>query len=90
MGLGCPCCEDRKFGKPLRKLPAGSNFEMCGECQAEVDGKPIGRNEDLICAIEEAEPGSAVSLKVVRNCDPERLEELRFTPVMRKTLAERR
>merc|ERR1719161_3446268 len=63
---------------------------VLGDMIVEVDGKPIGRNEDLICAIEEAEPGSAVSLKVVRNCDPERLEELRFTPVMRKTLAERR
>jgi len=51
-----------------------------------VNGSPIKKNEDIICALEEAEPGQPISLTVMRGCDPKRMEEKHITPVARKSL----
>jgi len=61
---------------------------MLGDMVVAVDGKPVKQNEDLMCALEEHVPGSALSLTVMRNCDPDRVEELQITPVARRALME--
>jgi len=67
-------CERRYGGVVLGDLIVG------------VDGKPVKRNEDLVCAIEEAEHDKPITLQVLRGCEPGRREELTLTPVQRKTL----
>ena len=51
-----------------------------------VNGKAIKVNEDLLCAVEEAEQDQPITLAVMRNCEPGRTEELQITPVQRKAL----
>jgi len=59
-----------------------------GDMITAVDGKPIAKNEDLLCALEEAEQGQPLRLTVMRACDPRRVEEIDITPVARKALLE--
>merc|ERR1719267_280437 len=54
-----------------------------------VDGTPVTQNEDLLCKVEEAEPGETIQITVMRACDPERMEELELTPIARKQLMAR-
>jgi len=68
------------------RKPAGV---LLGDMITAVNGAPISENEDLLCAIEEAERDAPLTLTVMRNCDPERVEELVITPVPRKALEAR-
>jgi len=72
----------------LQLEPVRSRFNgiMLGDMITAVNGAPITSNEDLLCAIEESEPDTLVSLTVMRNCDPARIEELQLKPVQRKSL----
>lgn len=61
---------------------------LLGDLITSVDGRPIKQNEDLLCALEESEPGQPVTLTVARGCDPKRIETLEITPVARNQLAD--
>jgi len=63
---------------------------MLGDMVVAVNGSPVATNEDLLCAMEEHEPDTALELTVMRNCDPERVETLRATPVKRRSLMKAR
>jgi len=52
-----------------------------------VNGKPVTRNEDLLCAVEEAAADAPIALTLMRECDPERREDSRGEP---ETAANRR
>jgi len=62
---------------------------MLGDMIVAVDGKPVKDNEDLMCALEEHKNGTPISLTVMRNCDPDRVEQLKITPVARRDLDSR-
>merc|ERR1719378_1202689 len=64
-------------------LPGGITL---GDMITSVNGTPVTRNEDLLCAVEEAEPDQPISLTLMGNCDPERIEEMLITPVRRQAL----
>jgi len=79
-------------GSPAEELklsPTRSQFTgiLLGDMITAVNGLPIKTNEDLLCAVEESEPEQPITVTVMRNCDPERMEELTATPVQRKSLA---
>jgi len=63
---------------------------MLGDMVIAVNGRRVKENEDLLCAVEEAEQDEPLTLTVMRNCEPSRVEELRITPVQRKALDVRR
>jgi len=63
---------------------------MLGDMIVGVNGTPVKSNEDLMCALEEHKPADApIELSVMRNCDPDRVEQLTVTPVARRSLMER-
>jgi len=62
---------------------------LLGDMIVSVNGKDVRENEDLLCAVEEVEPDAPVTLTVMRNCEPDRLEQLEITPVQRKSLMDR-
>jgi len=70
---------------PCVRRPAGV---LLGDMITAVNGQAIKCNEDLLCAIEEAEPDQPLGLTVMRGCDPQRAEELFITPVRRKMLSD--
>ena len=47
---------------------------------------PIRQNEDMLCAVEEAEPGEPLQLTVARGGDLRQKRLVRVTPVARKEL----
>lgn len=57
-----------------------------GDMITSINGRPIKRNEDLLCMVEEAEVGEPMSLTLMRGCDPARVEEVTVTPVRRQVL----
>jgi len=59
---------------------------VLGDLIVAVDGRPVRRNEDLICALEESERDTPITLHVMRGCEAGRLEELTLTPVARSAL----
>jgi len=59
---------------------------LLGDMIVAVNGKPVKVNEDLLCAVEESEPDEPITLTVMRNCEPDKTEELQITPVQRKAL----
>lgn len=61
---------------------------LLGDMITAVNGKDIKKNEDLLCAVEESDVDQPIQITVQRNCDPARVEELEFTPVRRKSLAQ--
>jgi len=61
---------------------------LLGDLITAVNGQPVLQNEDLLCAIEEAQRDQPLTLTVMRGCDPDKVEELVVTPVPRKTLAD--
>jgi len=63
---------------------------LLGDMITEVNGSPIKKNEDLLCAVEESDPDQPIKMTVQRNCDPTRVEELEFMPVQRKALTANR
>jgi len=72
----------------LQLTPTRSRLNgiILGDMITAVDGVPIKKNEDLLCAVEESELERPLMLTVMRNCDPERIETLEITPVQRKSL----
>ena len=42
-----------------------------------VDGTAVRQVEDLLSAVEERQAGEAVTLRVLRGCDPQREETLK-------------
>jgi len=68
---------------PLQKSYGGI---LLGDMIVAVNGKRVRENEDLLCAVEEAEPDAPLTLTVMRNCEPDRVEDLEVTPVQRKAL----
>eukprot|EP00320_Phaeocystis_rex_P006428 CAMPEP_0119057568 /NCGR_PEP_ID=MMETSP1178-20130426/2008_1 /TAXON_ID=33656 /ORGANISM="unid sp, Strain CCMP2000" /LENGTH=452 /DNA_ID=CAMNT_0007038421 /DNA_START=62 /DNA_END=1420 /DNA_ORIENTATION=- len=76
----------------LRLAPLERRFGgvMLGDMVVAVNGAPVTTNEDLLCALEEHEPDTALELTVMRNCDPDRVEKLRITPVKRRSLMKAR
>jgi len=68
------------------RQPAGV---LLGDMITAVNGEPISENEDLLCAIEEVARDEPVTLTVMRNCDPENVEEVTIMPVPRKALEAR-
>jgi len=82
-------------GSPAEELklaPMRSSFNgiLLGDMITEVNGVRIRNNEDLLCAVEEVEPDALISITVMRNCDPSRVESLEVTPVQRKALEYKR
>jgi len=59
---------------------------LLGDMIIAVNGITIKENEDLLCAVEEVEQDSPITLTVMRNCEEDRIEELQMTPVQRKSL----
>lgn len=59
-----------------------------GDMITALNGMPVKRNEDLLCLVEESEAGEPLSLTLMRECDPEKLEEVTITPVRRQALME--
>lgn len=76
----------------LRLQPSERRYGgvVLGDMIVAVDGKPVRRNEDLVCALEESERDQPITLSVMRGCEPGRLEELTLTPVARSSLMEAR
>lgn len=72
--------------KPTQR--AGNGQLMLGDLIMSVAGSPVRQVEDLLSAIEEKAPGSAVDLRVWRNCDPAREERVVISRlVLREQLA---
>jgi len=68
----------------LRPTRRGRSGEVeLGDLIVAVDGTPIRQNEDLLCAVEEAELGDVLELTVMRGCDPARVERIRIMPASR-------
>jgi len=68
---------------PCQRQRAGV---LLGDMITAVNGNPIKKNEDLLCAVEESDVDQPIRITIQRNCDPSRVEELEFTPVRRKML----
>ena len=51
-----------------------------------INGTPVKRNEDLLCAVEETTPDEPIALTLMRGCDPDKVEEVIITPVRRQML----
>lgn len=63
---------------------------LLGDLITRVNGQAVKSNEDLLCALEELEPGQPIVLTVARNSDLKRMEELHITPVARKAIMDSR
>jgi len=62
----------------LRPTQRGRTGELLlGDLVVSVDGAPVRRVEDLLSAVEERQVGEAVTLRVLRGCDPQREETLK-------------
>lgn len=57
-----------------------------GDLIVAVNGTPIRQNEDLLCAVEEADVGVPLELTILRGADPRRMEKVRVTPVARRAV----
>lgn len=70
----------------LRPSLPGPFGPILGDLITAVDSTPVCQNEDLLCAIEEATPGSPIELTVLRRSDPGKTEKVRVKPVARKSV----
>ena len=50
---------------------------LLGDLIVSVDGTAVRQVEDLLSAVEERQAGEAVTLRVLRGCDPQREETLK-------------
>jgi len=57
-----------------------------GDLITSVNGMPVRRNEDLLCAVEESEHDQPIRLTLMRGCAPDRVEEVVITPVSRQAI----
>ena len=53
-----------------------SVLRLLGDLIVSVDGTAVRQVEDLLSAVEERQAGEAVTLRVLRGCDPQREETL--------------
>ena len=54
-----------------------SVLRLLGDLIVSVDGTAVRQVEDLLSAVEERQAGEAVTLRVLRGCDPQREETLK-------------
>lgn len=66
--------------------PDSAGSLRLGDMITQVNGTPVTRNEDLLCAVEEASADEPISLTLMRECDPEKVEEVSVMPVRRSAL----
>merc|ERR1719502_922501 len=59
---------------------------MLGDLITAVGATPVRQNEDLLCAVEEAEPGTVLTLTVLRDSDPRKPEQVQLRPAARKAV----
>jgi S1-C subfamily serine protease len=45
-----------------------------GDLITAIGSTPVRQNEDLLCAVEESEPGETIELTLMRGCEPKRTE----------------
>ena len=72
----------------VRGSPAARLKLSRGDMITSINGTLITENEQLLCAVEEAEPDQPLSITIMRSCDPKRVEEVEITPVRRKFLVQ--
>lgn len=70
--------------QPLKIMTDGSI--KLGDLITDVDGQPVRQVEDLLSAIEEHKEGDVVSLKVLKGCDPKRLDIISMKLTTREKL----
>jgi len=70
----------------LQPLKTQFNGILLGDMITHVNGDKITQNEQLLCAVEETMPNEPITITVMRNCDPKKVQELQITPVQRKAL----
>jgi len=71
----------------LRPTTRGRFGEVgLGDLITAVGSTPVRQNEDLLCAVEEAEAGEPLALTVMRECDPRRIETVQVRPAARKAV----
>ena len=72
--------------QPSERTPFGQT--VVGDLIVAVGATPITSNEDLLCAVEEAEPGRPLQLTVAKGGDTLRRKTLTVTPAARKDVRE--
>ena len=70
--------------RPTRRSRLGETY--LGDLIVAIDGAPVRENEDLLCAVEESEPGSTLVLTIMRGGDAKRVEQVRIKPAARKAV----
>lgn len=68
--------------QPLTRTAYGGT--VLGDVITAVGATPVRQNEDLICAVEEAEPGRPLEITIARGGDPRRVERVLVTPAVRQ------
>jgi len=70
----------------LAPFGVGGGSHKLGDMITFINGSPVRKNEDLLCAVEEAEADEPIVLTLMRGCDPDRVEDVIVTPVRRQAL----
>ena len=68
--------------QPLTRTAYGGT--VLGDVITAVGATPVRQNEDLICAVEEAEPGRPLEITIARGGDPRRVERVLVTPLVER------
>lgn len=64
----------------------GDGTVVLGDLITDVNGQPVRQVEDLLSAVEEKSVGDTVVLKILRGCDPDKVEILRVKLASRDSL----
>jgi S1-C subfamily serine protease len=65
---------------------SGDGSIILGDLVTEINGEKVRQAEDLISAVEEKSEGDVVTLRVLRKCDPRRVEYLQVKLTTRDKL----